>query len=172
MAGVASVRFKFDPSARGLGRALGEAGKEFSDFRPVFRDLLPHMVGGIASNFASHGAPLGQGWKQLSPNRLRQKRKAGLPLDALVASGNLRAELSNTAVMRRSLTKTRLVVGPRSALAYIHHFGGGRGKLPPRPFIALSSSMRAQALRLLRDYNTQQVERVMARLRAVGGSDS
>lgn len=172
MAGVAAVKFRLDPSARAMGRALGEAGREFSDFKPVFREILPHLVGGIARNFDERGAPIGKPWKQLSPSRLRQKKKAGLPLDALVAEGNLRAELQSVQKMRRALTKTRVVVGPKSALAYIHHFGGGRSNLPERAFIALSSSMRSVSLRLLRSYNDDRVKEVQAKLRAVGGSDS
>lgn len=169
---VASMQIRLRPSARRMGRALGALGKDLTDFKPVFRRLLPVLAGDIENNLRQQGAPVGDRWAELSPSRIHQKQRKGLPMEALVASGALSAELSSPQRMQRSLTQSRLVVGPQSKLAYLHHFGGGRSNLPPRRFVAMSNSARRRVLRAMFEHNDRQVAAAKARIRAVGGSDS
>lgn len=164
-----------DPSPRALARILGEK-KRWRDWRPSWRRSLPAIASGLARNIRGQGAPIGSRWPALSSETLKRRGRSGRGRAALVATGQLLAQISSTSGGarggRRSLTRGRVRFGiPASkTYGYVQQFGSKTRRIPARPFIGWNTPMRNAVLDQMEAQAKRQVAEIAREInRAAGG---
>lgn len=163
----ATLEINISPSPAKLARAMGpDFRKEFSDFRPAWQELLPKWSRGLEQNVRSQGGTLGEQWDPPAAGTVRQRG----PGPAGVATGRMLARLGSPALAKRSLTKRRLVVGPKESYPYIFHFGAKSRGQPERRFIAVSQAMRHDGERVMDRFIRARLEALAAKIDRLVGS--
>ena len=156
-----TFEIRINPSPKRLARAMGpEFKKEFSDYRDAWRELLPLWAKGLEDNVHSQGRNLGEAWAPLAPSTIRRRsgRTPG------IATGRMVARLGSPTRAKRSLTKSRLRVGPREKYAHIFHFGAKSRGQPERRFLAVSSNMRSDGVRVMDKHVRRQLHKLADRI--------
>ena len=113
-----------------------------ADLTPVFQDIGEAMLNVTRERFNSQTAPDGSTWQALSPGYA--KRKPRNKDKVLTLYGHLRGTLNYQAGPREVRIGTPLIYGAT------HQFG--RGAIPARPFLGLSSSDEQELLDILNDH--------------------
>ena len=142
MAG-ASLDINLEISNAAEVKAVFEALQtRLTDLTPVFQDIGEAMLNVTRERFNSQTAPDGSTWQALSPGYT--KRKPRNKDKILTLYGHLRGTLDYQASAREVRIGTPLIYGAT------HQFG--RGPIPARPFLGLSSSDEQELLDILNEH--------------------
>lgn len=148
-----AVRIEYDD--RALQDALNRLADRVDDLEPVMREIAGHLKDSVDEAFGSQTAPDGSTWKPLAEStiidRLRRGYRAGPILER---SGDLAGRIladwdDESAVVASNQTFDKK--GDVLAAA-VHHFGTRDGRIPARPFFAVSDEARAAIIRSLLDH--------------------
>ena len=142
MAG-ASLDINLEISNAAEVKAVFEALQtRLADLTPVFQDIGEAMLNVTRERFNSQTAPDGHSWAPLSPGYA--KRKPRNKDKVLTLYGHLRGTLDYQAGPQEVRIGTPLIYGATHQL--------GRGPIPARPFLGLSSSDEQELLDILNDH--------------------
>jgi len=118
---------------------LFQGANRAGSMEPAFEDIAEDMRRITAINFSSEGRRGGGSWAWLSPSRLRQKIKAGLPEDILIAHKRLYESVTtDNDDSIADIYKNRINFGSALDYAASHQFGNEH--LPARPFLRFIES--------------------------------
>lgn len=112
------------------------------DLTPAFRDIGEAMLNVTRERFNNQTAPDGAPWKPLSPAYARVKKQNVAQI--LTLYGRLRGTLNYQAGPKEVRIGAPLIYGAT------HQFG--RGAIPARPFLGLSTSDEQELLDILNDH--------------------
>lgn len=113
---VATFELVFESDPQQVADTLRELAAAASDWRPVWRTVLPFLALDLEQAITSEGGSIGEGWERLAPNTIERRRRKGQGYAMLHATGKLLASMKGDRA-KRKLTKSALVVGPPSSLA-------------------------------------------------------
>lgn len=155
------VKFVVDPSPLAMAKVIGGLGKEFSDWRPAWRRLVPHLAAGIRQNIDSRGSTLSRPWPATHPRYAQRKARRGFGRIDLVLSGKLVAEATspNSVV---SMTPRRVSFGTQ--LPYARAVQFGKGKKSGRSFMGWNSRMLQHAREIMNDHAATLIARASDRI--------
>ncbi len=122
--------------------ALNALLARIGDLQPAFRDLGEALLNSTRARFSSQTAPDGSPWKALSP--AYQKRKKQNKDKILTLYGILSGTLDY------QVSPAELLVGTPLLYGATHQFG--RGAIPARPFLGISSGDKDEILDILREH--------------------
>ncbi len=138
-------------------RAVQQALKTLADKTRKLRPVLATIGGAVResalASFAAESSPYGAPWQKLKPTTLiararrlaggKTRRKDGKPTArfARALSGKV-AILQDRGTLRASIevlsiSGTSVSVGTVVPYAAVHQFGGGRNRIPARPFLPI-----------------------------------
>lgn len=133
------------------------------DLSPAFETIADEMQHWEADQFSSEGAFLGTPWEPLAASTVRSKAARGLPLDILVATGELRDSLTGAGSNAvRDIGPNEMTFGTRVPYAVYHHSREPRSRLPRRPLIAVDELRRRWIVRELQRYIVEGDRRAAA----------
>lgn len=146
---------------RGVQDALNRLQAQVDDLEPVMREIAGHLKDSTDEAFASQSAPDGSAWKPLAEStiadRLRRNYRAGPILER---SGDLAGRIladwdDESAVVGSNQTFDK---SGNVLAAAVHHFGTRDGRVPARPFFAVSDEARSAIIRSLLDHLGEPLE--------------
>ena len=124
---------------------LKQLAAKLNDLTPFFRDVGETLLNATRDRFRRQTAPDGSPWAALSPAYAARKKRNRTKI--LTLYGHLRGTLVKQADQDSLRIGTPLVYGAT------HQFG--RGAIPARPFLGLSTDDRQALLDALNDYLTK-----------------
>lgn len=152
---MALTRFTYTfAGERQLSRAFDVLADSARDLREPLEDVHGHLRGVIGEQFRTHGDHGGRGWQDLSEGYKDAKEdRYGHVYPILVATGEMRGAF--LARQPLELTARRLVMGPKEGSeeetrAIAHQ--AGKGNVPARPIVALTTADRRQVDRIFVEY--------------------
>lgn len=164
------------PSLMKVAKVLEGSPRRFSDFRPAWQQLLPFLAEGLEQNLKSGGDSLGARFPELATSTAAFRQRIGLGTQILIRRGDLLSNVANPSSAKRQLTRSMLRVGPSAELGrypFVLHYGspsagkGGRSRIPARPYIHLSESMRTVSLNVVNAHAIRMLGELAEELRAL-----
>jgi phage virion morphogenesis protein len=113
--------------------------------QPVFRDIGEYLIRSHRERFERQVDPGGHAWKKLSDRYLGEKPYNQDKI--LVLDGKLMGELHYAPP-----SETQLDFGTNAIYGATHQFG--RGNIPERKFLGLSTQDKAEIMQTIQDYLT------------------
>lgn len=118
-----------------FARTLQGLEERAEDLRPVWDKLANRFGSAMKRQFSSEGRYGGSGWAPLSPDYAAAKARMWPGQPILVASGGMRAGLTDQPFDVDVREPHMFIVGTMDPKAEWHHKGAGR--LPRRPVVQL-----------------------------------
>ena len=138
---------------RRIREALTRLQDRIDDLEPAMREIAGHLKDSVDESFASQAAPDGTAWQPLAESTIAQRLRTGYRAGPILErSGDLAARIladwdSDSAVVGSNQT-----FGGDVLAAAVHHFGTRDGRIPARPFFAVSDETRLAIIRSLDDH--------------------
>ncbi|MCY4059292.1 MAG: phage virion morphogenesis protein [Gammaproteobacteria bacterium] len=153
-----TVRIEYDD--RDVQDALNRLQARVDDLDPVMREIAGHLKDSVDEAFASQATPDGSAWKPLAEStivdRLRRGYRAGPILER---SGDLAGRLLAVWDAESAVVGSGQTFGGNVLAAAVHHFGTRDGRVPARPFFAVSDEARSAIIDSLLDHLGEPLER-------------
>tara|TARA_Y100001973_G_scaffold36410_1_gene54803 strand:+ start:157 stop:648 length:492 start_codon:yes stop_codon:yes gene_type:complete len=152
------VEYETPPELKKLAREMKKLTRNLNDWRPVWDQVLPHMLGAVGSNFRSGGATTGKPW----PPSKKEPGKA-----TMILSGALLKNMTSRASVGTNITRKGASIFPTvGKYAYMMQAGAkragrkGRTKYPARPFLVWTEPAVKKAEQLSEEFVSQQTNKV------------
>lgn len=154
--GLIAFKLTVDPSPALLAKAYGLAAKEFSDWRPAWKRMIPHLQQGIRRNFSSRGGALGNAWPSVDPAYDVRKRREGGGRAQLVLTGAMFRDATGPSAVQK-ITKSHIEYGidthPQARSLNFGRTRSGSGRrVKKKPFMGWNPQMDAALLRETDDH--------------------
>lgn len=138
--------------AEAVRRQLFRGQMAAGNMRPVLEDVADDMMSVVGLNFSSEGRRGGGRWSALSPQRMKQKLKAGYPPEILIATGALHDSMTQRGDPDQYLKVTNNSINLSSYLPYAVVHTTGSGRLPKRDYTKILSSDRQRWVTMCENY--------------------
>ena len=146
-----------DPDLEKLAKNIKKITRGLNNWRPVWKQLLPHMLAMAAGHFKSGGATTGTRW----PPTKRPGRAT------MILTGSLVRSMGSETNALRFLTAKAVGIAPDvGRYPFMMHFGApkagrrGRGGYPARPFLIWTDKAERKAAELSEQFVKQQAEKL------------
>lgn len=158
------VEIETTPDLKALAKNIRKISRGLTDWRPVWRLLLPDMIRMSTGHFKSGGASTGKRWP---PSKRPGKA-------TMILSGALVGAMGSKSNALRFLTRKAVGIAPDvGRYPFMLHYGakkagrGGRGGYPPRPFLVWDDATTRKAEELADQFVKQQVEKIQTGLKGL-----
>jgi phage gpG-like protein len=169
------LRLRVNPSPAAIARVLGELGKDFRDYRPVWRLLAPIIAYGMAQSIQARGAALGESWPQESRAYARRKAREGKGRVELAVSGKLIADMTSAGSVL-GISARRLTFGTRLPYARAVNFGfttkGGKTQIRARKFAGWTEYMKRGAAELFDIFAKERLKEASAAIASLSKTEA
>lgn len=147
---MAGVHITIDDSA--VTHALRRLMARTDDLRPLMLEIGEELTESAKARFDTQRDPDGSAWEPLSARYVSSKRKRKSRGRDLI--------LTLTGAMRRTMRyqadSHAVAIGTNRIYAATQQFG--RGRIPPRPFLGISTEDRATILDLVEEHLARAIE--------------
>jgi len=153
---MASAEFNFDlRELDGLAKMLEQAKLSSSDRMQLLRNIGAEVEAQTQERFDSQMSPEGKKWQDLAEKTKRYyaRRFPGMRRSILVGEGGLRDSIES------QVDDWSVLVGATKIYAATHQFG--RGKIPARPYLGISTSNATDIMMVAQQFLAERItERV------------
>lgn len=129
-----------------LSRTLARVTEDLSDLTPAWEEMADSLLAAEQAQFSTEGGYASGGWSPLSPRYAAWKAKhyPGQPI--MVATGDLRADLTSRPFGIESIEPHQMAIGSDNEVGGYHQRGDGNN--PQRRVVELTESTRAEWVKI------------------------
>lgn len=134
-----------------VGKHLQRIAERAEHLPDVLTELGEVLVPSVYARFVAGVAPDGEPWAPLAPRTLRRKKGPGILRESLALQDSIHYQVEGDTLH----VGTDVVYGAIHQLGgTIKHKGGGKTKMPARPYLGLSAGDETAMLAVVADYLT------------------
>ncbi len=164
-----------NPSPAELAKRFGIATKRFSDYRPAFRLIVPHLATGIGQNIKTRGASIGETWPSQGASwhlaYLRRKQRGGYGVADLILTRRVYNQVTSPTEGLLSMGRMSVRFGSDLPYARAVNFGMAAKGARRRMFMGWSAQMKADTEEILDEYTRLLLEELADEVNRAGGGN-